>query len=209
MGGSLTVTGIMEELLENSGQLQIINGELEKVINKRREKMLQESDLIELLDGTDAFGKRTGQQNACLKPVVWLCWARSCRHACGRWGPTRTGGSAIDSAQVQTTAFEEKLVPRNASNQLLVSVLREILRAQHASASPDADQAEMAGGLALPEGGEAQQPSKRRIQLRLPRSKRAKAEGGGRARTARWKLSACSGAAIGAGRCAGWLWPSL
>ncbi|CAJ1374140.1 unnamed protein product [Effrenium voratum] len=132
--GSLTVTGIMEELLENSGQLQIINGELEKVINKRREKMLQE-----------------------LRFVI----------------------STIDSAQVQTTAFEEKLVPRNASNQLLVSVLREILRAQHASASPDADQPEMAGGLALPEGGEAQQPSKRRIQLRLPRSKRAKAEGGG------------------------------
>ncbi|CAJ1360048.1 unnamed protein product [Effrenium voratum] len=96
--GSLTVTGIMEELLENSGQLQIINGELEKVINKRREKMLQESDLIELLDGTDAFGKRTGQQNACLKPVVWALLGAHLQHTCGRWGPTRTGGSGLSLA---------------------------------------------------------------------------------------------------------------
>ena len=29
----------MEELLDNNGKLQIIDGELEKVINKRKEKM--------------------------------------------------------------------------------------------------------------------------------------------------------------------------
>ena len=86
MGGSITVTGLVQELLDNSGQLQIINGELEKVINKRKEKMLQESDLIELFDGAAAFGKRIGQQKACLKPVVWallgarLEWKTPVRH---------------------------------------------------------------------------------------------------------------------------------
>lgn len=33
--GSITVTGLIEELLDNDNQLQIINGELEKVINRK------------------------------------------------------------------------------------------------------------------------------------------------------------------------------
>lgn len=130
------MTGLIDELLDNDNQLQIINGELEKVINRKKEKMLQESDLIELLDGVEAFGKRTGQQQACLKPVVWALLGAQLPTYVREMGSESNGRlrfviSTIDSAQVQTTAFEEKLVPRNCSNELLVGVLREILVAQH------------------------------------------------------------------------------
>ena len=54
------MTRLIQELLENDNQLQIINGEVEKVINRREKviKMLQDTDLIELFDSGDASGQR-------------------------------------------------------------------------------------------------------------------------------------------------------
>ena len=64
----------MEETIEQHGsaQVQILNGELEKVVNKKREAYLQESDLIELLDGSDAFGCGTGRKRLRVRPNVWM-----------------------------------------------------------------------------------------------------------------------------------------
>jgi Fe-S cluster biosynthesis and repair protein YggX len=39
------VTRLIQELLQNDNQLQIMNGEVEKVINREKEQMLQETDL--------------------------------------------------------------------------------------------------------------------------------------------------------------------
>lgn len=164
------MTGLIDELLENDNQLQIINGELEKVINRKKEKMLQESDLIELLDGVEAFGKRTGQQQACLKPVVWALLGAQLPTYVREMGSESNGRlrfviSTIDSAQVQNTAFEEKLVPRNFSNQLLVGVLREILVAQHPeSVRPPALEEDL-------ENDESQEGKKRKLRLRAPPNK--------------------------------------
>lgn len=170
------MTGLIDELLENDNQLQIINGELEKVINRKKEKMLQESDLIELLDGVAAFGKRTQQQQTCLKPVVWALLGAQLPTYVREMGSESNGRlrfviSTIDSAQVQTTAFEEKLVPRNFSNQLLVGVLREILVAQHPdSVRPPTLEED-------PEDkDESQEGAKRKLCLRKQLPKRARVD---------------------------------
>ena len=41
--------------------MQIVNGELEKVINVKKPQYLQEEDLVEFLDGTAAFGRGTNE----------------------------------------------------------------------------------------------------------------------------------------------------
>ena len=54
------VFGAIAILKENSGNFLLWNPELEKVICRRREAYLQESDLIELLDG-NAMGRASSQ----------------------------------------------------------------------------------------------------------------------------------------------------
>jgi len=49
-------------------QLQIVNEELEKVIQRNEKEKFQESD-IEYLDGADAFRKDTGCQRVCVKEI--------------------------------------------------------------------------------------------------------------------------------------------
>ena len=73
----ITTAGVLqvwEATIEQHGsaQVQILNGELEKVVNKKREAYLQEADLIELLDGSDAFGCGTGRKRLCVRPNVWM-----------------------------------------------------------------------------------------------------------------------------------------
>ena len=73
----ITTAGVLQVLQETieqhgSAQVQILNGELEKVVNKKREAYLQEADLIELLDGSDAFGCGTGRKRLCVRPNVWM-----------------------------------------------------------------------------------------------------------------------------------------
>ena len=70
--GNLTVNGVLASLIANDMQCQIVNEELEKVICCRKRSKLQESDLIEFLDGSDAFGKGNDNYNLCCKPDGWM-----------------------------------------------------------------------------------------------------------------------------------------
>ena len=69
--GSITTKGILDALLAGNSQLQVINGELEKVLNKAKDKFLQEADMIELNDGSDAFGRGVSGTNLCMSPAFW------------------------------------------------------------------------------------------------------------------------------------------
>ena len=74
--GKITVQGIMNMLQNNeargASQLQIINAELEKVLSKKQMSYLQEGDMIELLDGSEAFGKMTQQEVCLTRPNCWM-----------------------------------------------------------------------------------------------------------------------------------------
>ena len=184
------MTGLIDELSTNEHQIQIINGELEKVLNRKKDKMLQESDMIELLDSTPGFGKRTGQANASLKPVVWVLLGTQMPTYVREMGTDSNGRlrfvmTTIDSAQVLATPFEEKLVPRNASNDLLVGVLRAILRAQHGIKME-------AGPEDAAEDAEAEQKNKR-ICIRLPKQQqpnKGKAQSSPEVQTMQWTAAA-------------------
>ena len=172
--GNITITGILGELKDNEGQLQIVNGELEKVLNRRKDKMLQEADIIELLDGTCAFGKRTGAESSCLAPVVWALVGAQLPVYAREMGSESNGRLrfvmvAIDPGSVQETSFEEKLVPHKASNLLLCQVLQEILAAQQQVPSQAREEDEEASDAAPSQAS-------RRIQLRVSRRKRAKSQ---------------------------------
>ena len=41
-------------------------------MNKKKDKLLQECDMIELLDGSEAFGKAMPGINLCTRPVAWV-----------------------------------------------------------------------------------------------------------------------------------------
>jgi hypothetical protein len=134
--GNLTTSGILKALQANASQLQIINGEIEKVINKKKPNYMQESDLIELLDGSDAFGKGTGHENCCVTPNAWMhIGAQECPYLQqmgeGSNGRSRFGVLSLDGHQVRETPFEEKFFPRRQSNELLTGCLAEVLTAQH------------------------------------------------------------------------------
>ena len=62
--GNLTVSGIMAKLRKTGGQLQLLQSELEKFVNRKRPNYLQEGDCIELLDGDPNFGKATKQDSS-------------------------------------------------------------------------------------------------------------------------------------------------
>ena len=72
LSGKITTTGVLNHLKKHRNQVQIINGELEKVLNKAYKDKMQEGDVIELLDGSEAFGKCTGMDTSCVKPVAWM-----------------------------------------------------------------------------------------------------------------------------------------
>ena len=68
--GNITTNGILLSLKGNGNQVQIINSELEKVINSMKKDKLQEADLVELMDGSPAFGKAIGVELRCVKPTA-------------------------------------------------------------------------------------------------------------------------------------------
>ena len=72
LSGKITTTGVLNHLKMHGNQVQIINGELEKVLNKGYKDKMQAGDVIELMDGSEAFGKCTGMDNSCVKPVAWM-----------------------------------------------------------------------------------------------------------------------------------------
>ena len=192
--GNVTLTGLLEELKANRGQLQVINGELEKILNRRKDKMLQEADIIELLDGTAAFGKRTGIDHSCLAPVVWALLGTQLGVYAREMGSESNGRLrfvmvAIDPKLVQQTTFEEKLVPHKQSNHLLAGVLHEILTLQQkpqevlapVCPAPAGSQESPRMMVPAPRASRASQepptgsPSDvRTIRLREPKAKRAK-----------------------------------
>ena len=69
--GNWTVSGVIKKLKGNQGQLQFLQSEMDKFIQKKRPQYLQEADLIELLDGSSNFGKGNQQEDICLAPHVW------------------------------------------------------------------------------------------------------------------------------------------
>jgi hypothetical protein len=134
--GSLTLAGVIRVLSEHGGNLVMVNPELEKIVNHRRDQYLQEHDLIEMLDGT-RMGKATSSERTCCEnPNVW-CFFGSQLHyylkefsaeSCGR---LRLSCTFLDDAQVADTRFAEKLHPRKASETLVRNILKQILVAQH------------------------------------------------------------------------------
>ena len=147
----ITTERVLIELLANEArggaQLQIVNGELEKVICKAKAAYLQVSDTIELLDGSDAFGKATGQGKLCVPPnVQMLLGAQAKVYAAEMEGDSkgrlRFVVMALDQDQVFDAPFEDKFVPRDESNKMLAQVCREILLLQQKpveSAPPSQD----------------------------------------------------------------------
>jgi len=80
----------------NDNQLQIMNGEVEKVINREKEQMLQETDLIELFDSGDASGKRGNRR---LVSIQWFGPWRPAAHTCaGKKKASPMAGFAWSSA---------------------------------------------------------------------------------------------------------------
>ena len=135
--GNLTVTGLLKTLRSNHNQLQLLQSEMEKFVNKKRQQYMQESDCIELLDGSPNFGKGTGADTVCIAPNVWaLVFSTKAVYlrefgssdSCGR---LRFVVLSLDSSQVQATAFHEKLVPRVHSHEMIVGCLGWLLTAQH------------------------------------------------------------------------------
>ena len=133
--GKITTTGILNHLKKHGNQVQIINGELEKVLNKSYRDKMQEGDVIELLDGSEAFGKCTGMDNACVRPVAWMFLATQKKVYAQQMGGESCGRLRfvvwyLDTDQVRAVPFEERLVPRNKSQEILVETLREVMLAQ-------------------------------------------------------------------------------
>jgi len=171
LAGNITVSGLIKELQAHRNQLQIINGELEKVLNKKKEKMLQEADVIELFDGTE-FGKRTMQDKACVKPVVWAMLGAQLPVYVREMSSSESNGRlrfvmiSIDSAQVQKTVFEDKLVPRKHSDHLLTEVLRMILRMQQSEMPESRVQPHVPASPAMAtQDADSERPAKR-IRIR-------------------------------------------
>ena len=140
--GNMTVSGLLKVLRQNHGQAQLLQSELEHFINKKKPNFLQQADCIELLDGSDSFGKATQSDTISCPPNVWVLlpstkgtYLRELgeSESCGR---LRFAVLALDSSQVRATAFEEKLVPRSQSQDLVTGCLRWILRLQHKSTPP-------------------------------------------------------------------------
>ena len=135
--GNLSVHGVLTALQEGSLQVQIVNEELEKVINRKKDKYFQESDLIEFLDGSDAFGKAVSGTILCCKPDGWMflgsqrkAYLDNLAGGQGSNGRLRLVIIALDAAQVFETAFEDKFVPRKASDSVLGGTLAQIAMAQ-------------------------------------------------------------------------------
>ena len=69
--GSLTLAGVIRVLSEHGGNLVMVNPELEKIVNHRRDQYIQEHDLIEMLDGT-RMGKATSSEQHLLRKTECL-----------------------------------------------------------------------------------------------------------------------------------------
>ena len=176
--GHITVHGILKKLPQTRGQIQIVNGELEKVICASKTQYLQEEDLIELLDGTEAFGKGTAQAETCVSAhaCVWLgCQQETYVKQMGSCsnGRTRLGVHTFDGEAVRERLFEESFYPKKASEGLLTEVLGGIYKLQHrpcADPAPAAPAAPPAPGPAQPAGTPAVRVGRRRQgQVRRPR----------------------------------------
>ena len=167
------MTGLVKKLQNHGGQLQLLQSELDKFVQKKKPQYLQEKDCIELLDGSPNFGKATGVDDVCLSPHVWaLVFAARTVYlselghsdSCGR---LRFVVLTLDSDQVRATQFEEKMQPRKHSMDMLQGILKWILRAQQPCkpVAPDAE--------ALPESQaqerEGDQPQRKRIRIRAAR----------------------------------------
>ncbi|CAE7348670.1 unnamed protein product [Symbiodinium natans] len=140
--GNITISGIFNRLKAADSNLQVVNPELEKVLQgRKRDVYLQDSQMIELLDGT-ATGKANGNEDTVLTANAWASLGSQLKvyvsqlagDACARF---RFSPSFIDDHAVADTAFEEKLLPRRCSQALAVSVLKAILAAQHRVAPPE------------------------------------------------------------------------
>ena len=143
--------------------------------------MLQEADVIELFDGTE-FGKRTMQDKACVKPVVWAMLGAQLPVYVREMSSSESNGRlrfvmiSIDSAQVQRTVFEDKLVPRKHSDHLLTEVLRMILRMQQSEMPESRLQPHVPASPAVAtQDDDSARPAKR-IRLRQARSSHDLAE---------------------------------
>lgn len=138
--GMVTMSGLISILKENGGHVIFLNPELEKLLSKQRQQYLQAPDLIEVLDGSTT-GRATSQDRSAPRPNAWATLGSQL----GTYIREMTGDSCarlrllptfLDDTLVAETAFAEKFLPRQASEQLVASVLRSLMRSQHPHPQP-------------------------------------------------------------------------
>ena len=151
--GHITVHGLMNKLPQTRQQIQLINGELEKIVmSGSKSNYLAEEDLIELLDGSCAFGKGTAQSETCMSPHVCM-WVGCVQAtylkvmAAASNGRARLAVLTFDGESVRERPFEESFFPRKDSDCLMTFVLGAIYKLQH---RPDAAGDNAAGAKARP-----------------------------------------------------------
>ena len=117
--------------------MQRVNEELEKVICREKDKYFQEADMIEILDGSDAFGTAVSGILLCCKPDGWMMlggqrkiYLRELANGQGSNGRLRLVIIALDPAQVFKAPFEDNFVPRKVFDGLLGNILAKIAMAQ-------------------------------------------------------------------------------
>ena len=92
--GHITVHGLLKKLPTTRHQIQLINGELEKVVNVRLSQYLQEEDFIEILDGSKTLGKGTTQAETCVAAHA-VCWLGTYVKQMGGSSNGRTNSTCI------------------------------------------------------------------------------------------------------------------
>ncbi|CAK0804113.1 unnamed protein product [Prorocentrum cordatum] len=133
--GKIAANGIPTHLEAHGNQVQVTDAVLEKVVNRAYKDQMQEGGVLELLDGSEAFRRRSGMGASCVKPVAWVCLATQKKvraremegESCGR---LRLVALHLDPDHVRKLPFEERLAPRNKCQGVLVEAPREILLAQ-------------------------------------------------------------------------------
>ena len=173
--GHITIHGLLKRLPQSQNQIQLVNGEIEKVLaGASKSNYLTEEDLIELCDGTDALGKATAQTDQCLAAHV-LLWLGSTQETYVKHMSASSNGRArlavltFDGEDVRERPFEESFWPRKFSDELLTSVLGFIYQLQH---RPVPDPAPRADGVAKAQAQpHAKAQARPKLRARKPRAK--------------------------------------
>ena len=132
--GSITLAGCLRKLKEHGKCLVFIQPELEKRVCKRKEQLLQESDLIEVLD-PGLVGRLTSQDTRCERPhVLALLGAQPAIYlkelSSENMARLRLQVLWLDETPVNS-GFQDEPKKRDESEKFIYLMLRAILEHQH------------------------------------------------------------------------------